>query len=141
MADVMGRSQQDAGSQAWKGVYLATMAVAPVEMEAAKFAGITIDSVRRARLADPQFAQEEADAISASVALLFVVIWDLAIKGNVTALIFLLKTLAPAQFGQPTEVTGVGGGPVKVSVESPRERLEARFIEIDGRTGGSVNGQ
>ena len=50
----MGRSQQDAGSQAWKGVYLATMAVAPVEMEAAKFAGITIDSVRRARLADPR---------------------------------------------------------------------------------------
>ena len=136
----MGRSQQDAGSQSWKGVYLATMAVAPVEMEAAKFAGITIDSVRRARLADPQFAQGEADAKTAAVALLFVKIWALAINGNVTALIFLLKTLDPVQFGQPTEVTGVGGGPVKVSVESPRERLEARFIEIESRTGGGANG-
>lgn len=138
----MGRSQQDAGSQAWKGVYLQAMAVAPVEMEAAKFAGITIDSVRRARLADPEFAQGEADAKGAAAGLLFVRIWDLAINGNVTALIFLLKILDPIQFGQqPTEVTGVGGGPVHVSCDSPRERLEARFIEIDGRTSGSANGQ
>ena len=103
----MGRSQQDAGSQAWKSVYLKAMAVAPVEMEAAKFAGITIDSVRRARLADPEFVQAEEDAKGAAVAVLFVTLWELAINGNVTALIYLLKILAPQQFAQPTEVTGL----------------------------------
>ena len=136
----MGRSQQDAGSHAWKGVYLQAMAVAPVEIEAAKFAGITIDSVRRARSADSVFAQAEADAKTAAVALLFVKIWSLAMDGNITALIFLLKTLDPAQFAQPTEVTGLHGGPVKIAVESPRKRLEARFVEIDGRTRGGPYG-
>ncbi len=103
----------------WKDVFLSVLRVMPVIRTACERSGVSRKTVYQVRERDAEFAKAWDEAKEDGIDRIEEHVIAQALNENITAGIFLLKTLRRNVYGQKFEHSGTGGQPMPVKFFLP----------------------
>jgi hypothetical protein len=109
-----GRSATDRSAGRWKRPFLAAYANSGNIRASALRAKVNRQHVYDTLETDAKFRSQFDQAKEEAIELIEATLRQAALGGNVTACIFLLKTLDPSTYNERVQITGPRAGPVEM---------------------------
>lgn len=113
--------------------YLTLLSERVPPSDAAKMAGVSMNSVRQHRAKDPAFVEAETQARSDSAAPFVKRVYELAMDGHMTALLFVLQNLDPDNWKDMRQVSKTVKHSGTVTHELEPGQQMAKIMELQAR--------